>query len=151
LPLLEFSPTNLRPICWRKLQQRQKNSVNNATFTLTTTAPCTATATRTIPVVFGSAYRLSPNPAQTSLTVEFLLDKETPNLPDFLPESVVLVSDKNKEVKRSEPKKNAASKNSAAEATKVLWELSDVATGTYYLHIQYSKDVIFKERILIQK
>jgi hypothetical protein len=126
------------------------NSANNATFILTTTAPCTATATRTIPVVFGSSYRLGPNPAQTSLTVEFLLDKETSNLPDFLPESVVLVSDKNKEFKRSEPKKNATSKNSA-EATKVVWELSDVATGTYYLNIQYSKEVIFKERILIQK
>jgi Metallo-peptidase family M12 len=126
------------------------NSVNNATFVLTTTVPCTATATRTIPVVFGSAYRLGPNPAQTTLTVEFLLDKETPNLPDFLPESVVLVSDKNKEVKRSEPKKNAASKNSV-EATKVVWDLTDVATDTYYLHVRYSKDVIFKERILIQK
>ena len=126
------------------------SSVNNATFTLTATAPCATTAIRTIPVVFGSAYRLGPNPAHTSLTVEFPLDKETPNLTDFLPESVVLVSDQNKEVKRSEPKKNATSKNSA-EATKVVWELSDVAAGTYYLQVRYSKEVIFNERILIQK
>jgi hypothetical protein len=26
-PLLEFSPTSYRPICWRKLQQRRKGKI----------------------------------------------------------------------------------------------------------------------------
>lgn len=125
------------------------SNISNATFTLLATTPC-ETVIRGIPVVFGSAYRAFPNPAQSILTVELLLDKETPNIVDFLPELVVLVSDKNKELKRNEPKKDAANRQKT-EPNKVIWDLTDIEPGIYYVHISYGGGVIFKEKILIQK
>ncbi len=125
------------------------NAVNNATFTLQTSNACGSSASKSILVVFGTAYRLYPNPARSVLTVELSFDKTTANAQDFLPESVTLLTDKNIEVKHSEPKKNYLS-NSSGEANKFTWDLTGLDSGTYFVHITYG-DVIFKEQILIQK
>jgi hypothetical protein len=126
-------------------------NVSNATFNVQASVNnCDTSVSRGIPVVFGSGYRIAPNPAQTNLTVELTLDKDTPNPADFMPESVVLVSEKNKELKRNEPKKNAANKL-IAEPNKVSWDLADVEPGTYYVHLNYGNGVVFKERVIVQK
>ena len=126
------------------------NSVNNATFSLQSSNACGTSSLRTIPVVFGTGYRLYPNPVQSVLTVAFVVDKDTKNAVDFLPESVILLTEKSKELKRNEPKKNYLNKANN-EATQFEWDLSSFDNGTYYLHINYGAGVIFKEKILVQK
>ncbi len=89
-------------------------------------------------------------PTQNVLTVDFTVDKESANIQDFLPESVVLLTDKSKELKRNEPKKNYLNKV-VIDANKFEWDLSGLDNGTYFVHINYGSGMIFKEKILVQK
>ncbi len=126
------------------------SSVSNATFTLQSSNDCGSAPTKTIPVVFSGSYKLYPNPTQNVLTVDFTVDKESANIQDFLPESVVLLTDKSKELKRNEPKKNYLNKV-VIDANKFEWDLSGLDNGTYFVHINYGSGMIFKEKILVQK
>lgn len=70
------------------------------------------------------------------ITVEFLIDEGTKNVADYLPESVVLLTENNKELRRKEPKKSYVI-NAGSDALKFEWDLAGIGNGTYFVHIDY--------------
>ncbi|MBC7653263.1 MAG: S8 family peptidase [Oligoflexus sp.] len=91
---------------------------------------------------FGFSMNYYPNPANTTLTVQYLETAPTSQSSDasFKEKRVILLNEKGKVMK-------AESLN--ATAKKVILDIRDIPNGTYYLHVKDGKETI-KEQIIIQ-
>lgn len=126
------------------------SSVNNATFTIYAYNDCGNSATRTIPIIFSGAFRMFPNPTSSILNVELNIDKDAVNFEDFLPESITLLNDKNKIMKYNETKKEFKN-NKNISVKNIVWNLSNLDSGTYFLNVDYGNGNKLVEKVILQK
>ena len=125
------------------------NTVSSYTMNISAANYC-GTSYRSVPIMFGSGFRLYPNPATTVVHLEFNIDPNNPRNDLFLPETVTLKSDKNEVLKKNQPRQDFIDKK-IEDGRRFKWDVSNLLTGVYYIDVTYSDKNSSTTRLLIQK
>ena len=125
------------------------NSVSSYTMNISAANDC-GTSYRSVPIVYGSGFRLYPNPATTVTYLEFDTDLNNAKNDLFLPQSVTLKSEKNEVLKKNQPKQDFIDKK-LEDGKRIKWDVSSLLSGIYYIDIVYSEKNTFTVRLLIQR
>ena len=125
------------------------NSVNSFTMYISASNPC-GTSYRSVPIVYGSGYRLYPNPATTVTYLEFETDPNNSKNDLFLPQTVTLKNEQNEVIKKNQPKQDFMDKK-LEDGKRIKWDISTLPNGTYYVEVIYSEKNSSIIRLIIQK
>jgi hypothetical protein len=108
------------------------------------------TVQKNIPFLYGSGFKVYPNPASKTTFVEFDIDPTNTKNDIFLPNTITLKSEKNEVLKKSNPKQDLIDKKLEDEK-RVKWDVSMLPDGIYYIDVIYSDKNTYTVRLLIQK
>jgi hypothetical protein len=125
------------------------NSISSYTMNISASNGC-GTAYRSVPIMYGSGFRLYPNPATSIAYLEFDTDPNNTKSDIFLPQTVTLKSEKNEVFKKAHPKQDLIDKK-LEDGKRIKWDISNLANGTYYIDVTYSDKNTSTVRLLIQR
>lgn len=125
------------------------NSVSSYTMNISASNYC-GTSYKSVPIVYGSGFRLYPNPATTYAYIEFDTDPNNAKNDLFLPQTITLKTDKNEVLKKNQPKQDFIDKK-LEDGKRIKWDISNLPAGTYYIDVIYSEKNSATVRLLIQK
>lgn len=101
---------------------------------LSATNQC-GTANRTLAFASSSSYFVYPNPATTTMAVQFSSTKYAETLPDELN----LISEASNKIVMAVLVKDVFNKKAFAEGNKVIFDVTDLPKGRYYLQVKDEK------------
>jgi hypothetical protein len=105
---------------------------------------------RSVPIMYGSGFRLYPNPATSVAYLEFDTDPNNTKSDLFLPQTVTLKTEKNEVLKKTQPKQDFIDKK-LEDGKRIKWDISNLPNGTYYVDVTYSDKNTSTVRLLIQR
>ena len=125
------------------------NTINSYTMNISASNPC-GTTYKSVPISYGSGYKVYPNPAASYTYIEFDVDANNAKNDIFLPQTVALKNEKNQILKQNQPKQDFIDKK-LEDGKRLKWDISTLPNGVYYLDVVYSEKNSSTLRLLIQR
>ncbi len=125
------------------------NNVSSYVMQISTWNPCGA-ASKNIPFLYGSGFKLYPNPATNVAFIEFDISSDDLKNELLLPQIVTLKTEKNEILKKNQPKQDFINKK-LEDGKRLKWDISTLPNGIYFVEVVYTEKNTSTVRLLVQR